>query len=201
MKLNGASLIMEAPIEPMIGDKQKVHGTSYGLSEAGYDIRVQQTVVYVPPVVDAVIQIMKKIWFNGVNYEATQEDLEMLHGYTETYDPVHKTTVRKLGKTALLSSIEKFNIPKTMYCEFKNKSTHARHFADLSISTDADPGWAGYLTIEAVFHGLEPVTIRSGSGILTAVFTPVKHPANYGESPNSKYQDQPNEPIESKSSV
>lgn len=198
MIINGESLLLMAPIREMKTTKIRKHGTSIGLSEAGYDISVQQFVRFEPPQLDAPIQLMKKLWSHGLDYEATQEDLEMLHGYTETYDPLHNVSVRKIGRTALLSSMEYFDIPHDLYGEFKNKSTHARKWADFSICTDAEPGWQGHLTIEAVFHANDPVNILSGSGILKVVFSELKHSADYGESPHSKYQHQPNMPVASK---
>lgn len=44
MIVNGLDLIKAWPLEPMIRTKEKAHGVSYGLSEAGYDVRIAQTV-------------------------------------------------------------------------------------------------------------------------------------------------------------
>ena len=41
---NQHELLELAPIRNMVGTKQKEHGVSYGLSEAGYDIRIKQAV-------------------------------------------------------------------------------------------------------------------------------------------------------------
>lgn len=46
MILNGLSLLEAAPIRDMVPEKQREHGVSYGLAEAGYDIRIKQTVVF-----------------------------------------------------------------------------------------------------------------------------------------------------------
>jgi dCTP deaminase len=48
MIVNGMSLFGEQPIKPMAATKLKAHGTSYGLSEAGYDVRIKQDVVLHP---------------------------------------------------------------------------------------------------------------------------------------------------------
>lgn len=44
MIVNGIDLINEWPIDPMLRTKEKAHGVSYGLSEAGYDVRIAQDV-------------------------------------------------------------------------------------------------------------------------------------------------------------
>ncbi len=41
---NQNELLELAPIKNMVGTKQKEHGVSWGLSEAGYDIRIKQAV-------------------------------------------------------------------------------------------------------------------------------------------------------------
>jgi dCTP deaminase len=45
---NGKKLWADQPVQPMFDCKMKLHGVSYGLSEAGYDIRIKQTVVLHP---------------------------------------------------------------------------------------------------------------------------------------------------------
>jgi dCTP deaminase len=46
MIINGRHLLEAAPIRGMVNDKMRQHGVSYGLSEAGYDIRIKQDVVF-----------------------------------------------------------------------------------------------------------------------------------------------------------
>jgi len=46
MIINGRHLIEAAPIKGMINEKRREHGVSWGLSEAGYDIRIKQEVVF-----------------------------------------------------------------------------------------------------------------------------------------------------------
>jgi len=48
MIINGTTLLKAKPINPMAADKRKKHGVSYGLSEAGYDIRINQTITLHP---------------------------------------------------------------------------------------------------------------------------------------------------------
>lgn len=42
MVVNGSDLLAANPIKNMEGGKQRLHGVSYGLGEAGYDIRLKQ---------------------------------------------------------------------------------------------------------------------------------------------------------------
>lgn len=44
MIINGKYLLDAAPIKDMIDEKRREHGVSYGLGEAGYDIRVKQPI-------------------------------------------------------------------------------------------------------------------------------------------------------------
>lgn len=42
MIINGLALLEAAPIKDMVSEKVREHGVSYGLGEAGYDIRIKQ---------------------------------------------------------------------------------------------------------------------------------------------------------------
>jgi dCTP deaminase len=46
MIINGSELLCRAPIRGMITEKRREHGVSFGLSEAGYDIRIKQDIVF-----------------------------------------------------------------------------------------------------------------------------------------------------------
>jgi dCTP deaminase len=48
MIINGSDLLQRAPIKDMINEKRREHGVSWGLSEAGYDIRIKQSVWFRP---------------------------------------------------------------------------------------------------------------------------------------------------------
>ena len=48
MIINGRTLGHARPIVDMEDSKRQAHGTSYGLSEAGYDIRIKQSVLLHP---------------------------------------------------------------------------------------------------------------------------------------------------------
>lgn len=48
MIINQSDLISACPVSPMYLSKQKANGVSFGMSEAGYDIRIKQSVVLHP---------------------------------------------------------------------------------------------------------------------------------------------------------
>ena len=46
MVINGSALLIQKPIKGMIVAKRRAHGVSYGLGEAGYDIRIKQKISF-----------------------------------------------------------------------------------------------------------------------------------------------------------
>jgi dCTP deaminase len=48
MIVNGSKLLTASPVSPMMKIKMKKHGVSFGLSEAGYDIRIMQDITLHP---------------------------------------------------------------------------------------------------------------------------------------------------------
>lgn len=48
MIVNRKSLLIDAPIKDMLTEKVRGPITSYGLSEAGYDIRIKQEIIFEP---------------------------------------------------------------------------------------------------------------------------------------------------------
>lgn len=144
MITNGKALLHEAPIADMIDHKAREHGVSYGLSEAGYDIRIKQ-----------------------------------------------RQVLSKDARFSLASTVERFQMPKTMVGVVHDKSTWAR--CGLSVfNTVIEPGWHGWLTLELVYHGCGTLHIPAGAGIAQVLFHRLEWPADYGD---GKYQGQKNEPV------
>ncbi|QXV74722.1 dCTP deaminase [Rhizobium phage RHEph22] len=193
MIINGAYLKLAAPIINMLSKKVKAHGVSHGLSEVGYDIRVKQKIEWFPPSVETFLYLLEDRDTGAVTHEyLLKEGKKAIHGYTRVYTS-ETDFVESIGRTALASSIEEFDLPIDLWGELRNKSTHARRFFDATIGTDMEPGWKGFLTIEIIFHGLQPITIPAGSGIAKAVFHELKDHARY----DGKYQSQPDAPVPS----
>lgn len=46
MIINRNALLRMSPIKDMLPSKEKLHGYSHGLSEAGYDIRIKQKIIF-----------------------------------------------------------------------------------------------------------------------------------------------------------
>ncbi|AMD43462.1 hypothetical protein ZC03_085 [Pseudomonas phage ZC03] len=94
----------------------------------------------------------------------------------------------------LASSIEYFSMPDYLMGRVLNKSTWARRGLDASMTTNIEPGWKGYLTLELVYSRYKPLFIPAGSGICQVIFEEVKNPAQY----SGKYQNQPDHPVSAK---
>lgn len=182
--LNGSALLRAAPLSPMLATKERAHGTSYGLAEAGVDIRVKQTVRFVPPDPVRAFEILHRD-HHGLS-SAAGCYLEAFHGYVEVDGE------RTLGRFALASSVERFSVPPHLVAIMGHKSTWARRGVNVWAGTTAEPKWEGWLTLEIGFHGLEPVTIPAGSGIAQVLFHELAEPGDYG---NGKYQGQADRPI------
>jgi dCTP deaminase len=162
MIVNGQALWKAQPFEEMLSEKRREHGVSYGLAEAGYDIRIKQ-----------------EVFFSGNGpYKVATVTVD---GLTET------------GNFTIASAIEKFTMPTDLVGVVHDKSTWARK--GLSVfNTVIEPGWEGYLTLELVYHGQDPLHIPAGAGIAQVLFSRVENPAQY----SGKYQGQEDKPVAAK---
>lgn len=96
------------------------------------------------------------------------------------------------GRSFVLgSSMEYFNMPDDMMGRILNKSTWARLGVDASMTTNIEPGWRGWLTIELRYSRWKPLLIPAGVGIAQVIFEVIMHPTEY----EGKYQDQDYEPV------
>lgn len=183
MIVNGSRLLAAAPLSPMLATKERAHGLSYGLAEAGADIRVKQTIRFVPPDPLAFFNVMAA----GRGLIARDvHALEAFHGYVEVDGK------RTLGRFALASSVERFRVPENLVAVIGHKSTLARQGINVWAGTTAEPKWEGWLTLEIGFHGNEPVTIPAGSGIAQVLFHELAEPGDYA---GGKYANQPDRPV------
>ena len=97
------------------------------------------------------------------------------------------------GRFCLASSMEEFNIPSDLGAVGHDKSTLARLGVQV-FNTVLEPGWSGFLTLELVFNGNDPVHIPAGSGIMQVIFHKLAEPAWY----DGKYNEQPDRPVSAK---
>ncbi len=151
MIVNGKTLLQLAPLDPMVPVKTRFEGTSYGLSEAGYDLRIKPE-----------IRFIKSGYGDRVMVSEPS-------GEEETF----------CGSFCLASTVEKFQMPSFLVAEIKDKSTWARR--GLSVfNTVVEPKWRGNLTLELVYHGQQDLTIPAGCGIAQALFYQLAEDADYG---------------------
>lgn len=176
--INGASLLEAAPIKNMVTCKMREHGVSYGLTEAGYDIRIKQDIFFNPT---------KR--YNAP--KLTDKNIDLTYPIMEVVDDLGEIA-QLPGRFTLASAIEEFDMPINLVGEVKDKSTWARQ--GLSVfNTVIEPGWKGFLTLELVFHGNSVVHIPAGSGIAQVLFYPLTNPGQY----EGKYQNQEDRPVAS----
>lgn len=150
MVVNGNSLYRSSQLLDVPDRKISEHGVSYGLGEAGYDIRIKQDITFYR--LFGLIPMVKVVDGNQVS--------------------------RHFGKFTLASAIEKFNMSPSCVAIVHDKSTWARRALSV-FNTVIEPGWKGYLTLELVYHGCKKLHIPAGSGIAQVLFHLVQEPANY----------------------
>lgn len=150
MVVNGNSLYRSSQLLDVPDRKVSEHGVSYGLGEAGYDIRIKQDITFYR--LFGLIPMVKTV--DG------------------------ETVTRRFGKFALASAIEKFNMSPSCVAIVHDKSTWARRALSV-FNTVIEPGWKGYLTLELVYHGRKKLHIPAGSGIAQVLFHLVQEPAHY----------------------
>lgn len=168
MFINGQSLLDLSPIKDMETEKKRLHGVSYGLAEAGYDIRIKQTIVFTPVA--------------GTSGRIVITDPD---GSVKAFN----------GRFTLASAIEEFTMPQNLVGQVKDKSTWARKGVSV-FNTVAEPGWNGFLTMELVFHGNERVVIKAGSGIAQVLFGLLLHEGDYADGKYQNASDKPQAAIE-----
>lgn len=163
MVVNGIPLLVASPIRAMLTEKHREHGVSHGLAEVGYDIRIKQQIEFIPSYL-------------------TPGIVNIFDGNDVTY---------REGKFCIASAMEEFQMPNDLVGIVHDKSTWARR--GLSVfNTVIEPGWKGFLTLELVYHGVEPLLIPAGAGIAQVIFHRLEVPAQY----EGKYQDQADRPVE-----
>lgn len=168
MIINSHALLVAAPIVDMVQGKMVgPGGTSFGLSEAGYDIRIKQEIVF------------------AANSQGCGP-----HILVQAPELARQPGWGKKGRFALASAMEEFQMPDNLVGIVHDKSTWARK--GLSVfNTVIEPGWNGFLTLELVFHGHEDLIIPAGSGIAQVIFHETAVRTRY----TGKYQNQEDKPV------
>ena len=187
---NGLSLLKAAPLAAMAANKHRHKGTSWGLSEAGYDIRIAQTVVFTPPDPMRFWELSQETDVCEAAVDAYRDEMKRaFHGYTQRTAGDGEMYTR-YGRMVLASTKEYFQMPKNLVGGVADKSTWARKGVSV-FNTVVEPGWHGYLTLELVFNGTEKVVIEYGCGIAQVLFGSLSDEGDYGD---GKYQNAGNFP-------
>lgn len=148
----GKTLLSSAPIIGMEVEKKRLHGVSYGLGEAGYDIRIKQ----------------------DITFKAGIHKIEII----DTDEKGGRLYKDVIGHFVIASAIEEFDMPTHLTGIVHDKSTWARR--GLSVfNTVIEPGWKGFLTLELVYHGQGTLHIPAGAGIAQVVFHRMSDTACY----------------------
>lgn len=143
----------------------------------------QQALLAMSPIRD---MLNEKRYLNGMSY-----------GLTECgYDIRIKQDVTLfLGRRFVLaSSMEYFHMPTWLMGRVLNKSSWARKGLDASMTTNIEPGWCGFLTLELRYHKAMPLTIKAGTGIAQVIFEEIRTRTQY----KGKYNNQPDRPVKSR---
>lgn len=187
--INGKTLLAKSPIKGMASRKLKAHGTSYGLGEAGYDIRIKQEIVFYP---DERYQYLPVAEGDGkVGFKRSLLSGPYVLVISDAGTPTAEFET-KPGRFTLASAIEEFDMPANLVGVVHDKSTWARQ--GLSVfNTVIEPGFKGGLTLELVFHGNKELIIPAGVGIAQVIFTTLAHDACY----EGKYNGQSTDPTPS----
>lgn len=149
MVINADHLMAASPIKGMLSEKCKEHGVSFGLSEAGYDIRIKQSITFIPDGASCQVGVM---YPDGPDFSK--------------------------GRFILASTMEEFQMPTNLVGIVHDKSTWARRGLSV-FNTVVEPGWKGFLTLELVYHGQENLVIPAGSGIAQVIFHELAQPMRY----------------------
>lgn len=158
-------------IAPFTPHKER-HGDmpSWGLQSAGYDLRLGTR-------------------FLRTNSVCTCLDLRNPRSsdWVEEFCGVGEAYILHPGQAVLAEVMEFLKMPAHLSGRIWGKSTWARQFVTLN-TTIVEPGWFGYLTLEASNIGNTPVALFPGYGIAQLEFQRLSSPPIYSYA--GKYQDQ-----------
>lgn len=176
-----AALIRErAMIEPAV--LHQVDGidgipcVSYGLTSAGYDIRLGN--VFLLPEPGAV-------------------DPHRPHPHTAVTVEGRIPFMLAPGHHVLGVSVERFQLPRNVVAQCVGKSTYARCGLLVNV-TPLEPGWCGHLTIELHNGSANEISVYPHEGIAQIVFHRISEPDVTYADRRGKYQDQPARPVPAK---
>lgn len=145
---------------------------SYGLSSAGYDMRVADEFQIFTPATGELTVIDPK-----------RPDPKSMVGFKGD------VCIIPPNSFALARSVEYFRVPRHVICLCLGKSTYART-GIITNFTPFEPGWEGYVTIEISNTTPLPAKIYANEGIAQVLFFEGKQPEVSYADRGGKYQNQ-----------
>jgi dCTP deaminase len=151
---------------PYVGEKRRtldsgIKAVSYGLSQAGYDIRLSDKQFLV---------------FNGKEFRAGERpvlDPKMLdcqsYGAVLNHGDGGSWYILPPHSFGLGVSVERFTMPNDVFALCEGKSTYGRIGLIANI-LPIEPGWTGYLTMCLVNPTSFPLKLYANEGIAQVVF-------------------------------
>lgn len=146
---------------------------SYGLSSAGYDVRLGST--FLVPRLQAADPHAEQ------RYDTIDHDLGA---------PLWLAA----GHYVLGVTVERFAMPSNVVGVAVGKSTYARLGVIVNV-TPLEPGWCGFLTLEIHNASQRPVMLWPGEGIAQIMFHHISEPDVSYADRAGKYQNQPAVPV------
>lgn len=174
-------LAMKGMIEPFTAGQvrtvtkngQEERVISYGLSSAGYDIRLGRS-----------FKVFKPVW-EGL----TVVDPKMPQGHTfNEFENVDYCIIPP-NSYVLGHSIERFKVPRNVQVLVVGKSTYARCGLIVNV-TPGEPGWEGHWTIEISNASPLPAIVYADEGIAQCLFFRIDEPEVSYADRSGKYQGQ-----------
>ncbi len=169
--LSAQSILKRNIISPWY-HRTEVRGMTYGLSAAGYDVRIS---------------------FEGLGFTMTKFRQPRLKDSCHHCGGFHDA-----GNTFMLAATaEHFEMPDDVMGIVHDKSSWARRGLAVQ-NTVIEPGWRGYLTLELTYHGPanEELVVQHGDPIAQIVFHQLDEPTIFPYT--GKYQDQEPGPQEAR---
>ena len=101
--------------------------------------------------------------------------------FQETRRQLGETIVLYPGQTVLATSLEYVKLPNNLLLSLYMRSSYSR--LGLTISTIAQPGYCGCLSMELTNNNHSPINLTVGARIVQGIFTMVDKEINYFNSP------------------
>lgn len=156
-------------IKPFVDHQVKDGNISYGLSSAGYDIRLSDEFKIFSPKDKSPLDPKKMAQSSFTDFKGAACQI-----------PANSFI---LGR-----SLEYFNMPKDILATCLGKSTYARCGVVVNV-TPLEPGWEGYLTIAISNTAPVPVSIYANEGIAQILFFGTDEPCSVSYKDRKSFYD------------